>query len=122
MSQLYIISRGNDRKQEGMSTFIHTKLNFKSWHEMHQVMMHHFHTTAKGIATCHLGAEEIELRELIPMVPGHLQVFQPKKKKKKWQEVASSKSLFSCLSASPGARQGCYRLPFTLACLGGLTH
>lgn len=62
MSQFYTASRGSDRRTERVVTFIHTKLNFKSWHETHQVMMHCFHAIlAIGIAIRCLGLRRLRL-------------------------------------------------------------
>lgn len=60
MSQFYIASRESNRRTEKVVTFIHTKLNFKSWYETHQVMMHCFHAiSAIGIASCCLGLRRV---------------------------------------------------------------
>lgn len=105
-----------------MATFIHTKLNLKSWHETHQVRMHPFRAIpAKGIATCHPGAEETELCELVTVVPGHLQLFQQQQQQKR--RVAGSCigqiSLFLSLSF-PRCKTGMLPLTFHTRMFGRL--
>lgn len=89
MSQFYIALRGSDRRTERVVTFIHTKRNFKSWHETHQVMMHCFHAIlAIGIATLCLGLRRLSFPIDISG-PRSLKTFPIKKKEIK-KEVAGS--------------------------------